>query len=332
MQEITKKGIVGDIVLPLSALMGLTVIFWMTNLDLWLSSHFFVPGEGWVYRNVHPWRFLYDYGPLPAILLAIGALVVLLLSFWVRKLASYRKAVLFFVLLMLIGPGLVINVIFKDHWGRPRPKYVQEFSGPNPFHQVWQKGVAGNGHSFPSGHASMGFFLMAPYFVLRRTSKKWAYRFLATGICWGLIIGFARVVQGGHFASDVVWAGGFVYFCGLGLAYALRLNHEVLPRHGLRFTINWERVAFECATILVLLHTFTAFCLWASRIAYHRVKDAVSPVIRSLYSSLLHTLRQISLKRDIITPLGKHILCLLISCCKGMEHLLQLIQKKLTQI
>jgi lipid A 4'-phosphatase len=224
-----KKGIVVDIILPLILLMGLTIMFWITDLDLWISGHFFVPGEGWVPKDGQPWRFLYDYGPFPALLLAIGALIIFIASFWSRTLISYRKAALFCVLLILIGPGLVVNVIFKDHWGRPRPKYVQEFSGPNPFHYVWQKGEAGNGHSFPSGHASMGFFLIAPYFVLRKTSKKWAYVFLTIGICWGLTIGFARIVQGGHFASDVIWAGGLVYFFGLGLSSALRLDHR--PRH-----------------------------------------------------------------------------------------------------
>lgn len=228
MKESMKKGVIVDVVVPLIFLMGFTIIFWITDLDLWISGHFFVPGEGWVYKDMQLWRLLHDYGPFPAILLATSALIVFIASFRSRVLVVYRKPALFFVFLMLLGPGLIVNVIFKEHWDRTRPRNVQEFSGPHPFYYVWQKGMIGNGRSFPSGHAAMGFFLCAPYFVLRKTSQKWAYLFLIVGICCGLTIGLARIVQGRHFASDVIWAGGFVYFCGLGLSYVFHPERSTI--------------------------------------------------------------------------------------------------------
>jgi membrane-associated PAP2 superfamily phosphatase len=124
---------------------------------------------------------------------------------------------------MALGPGLIINAIFKDNWGRPRPRSIQELGGTHTYHRIWEKGVAGDGRSFPSGHASMGFFLMTPFFVLRKNARRWANAFLTFGIAYGVLIGLGRMIQGGHFASDVLWAWGFVYFCGLGLTYALRL-------------------------------------------------------------------------------------------------------------
>jgi hypothetical protein len=33
------------------------------------------------------------------------------------------------------------------------------------------------------------------------------------------MMGFARIVQGSHFASDVLWSAGAVYFTGLTLAF-----------------------------------------------------------------------------------------------------------------
>ena len=173
---------------------------------------------------MHPWRFLYDYGTIPAIVLAAVSLLAFIGSFKIRKIVPYRKVCVFFVLLMLIGPGLVVNTIFKQHWGRPRPRHLEVFGGSKPFLYVWEKGTTGEGHSFPSGHASMGFFLLAPYFILRKRSKRWAILFLTVGLSAGLIMGLARMVQGGHFASDVIWSGGFVYLCGAGLSYLLRLN------------------------------------------------------------------------------------------------------------
>ena len=74
----------------------------------------------------------------------------------------------------------------------------------------------------------MGFFLLAPYFIVRKISKKWSLIFLSVGVSAGTIIGLARMIQGGHFASDVIWAGGFVYLCGIGLYYVFRLNQELV--------------------------------------------------------------------------------------------------------
>jgi len=42
-------------------------------------------------------------------------------------------------------------------------------------------------------------------------------------------MGVARMVQGGHFPSDVLWAGGMVYLVGLSLYYLLRLDQEASP-------------------------------------------------------------------------------------------------------
>lgn len=223
----TQRPILLDVVIPLLILSALTLMFWMTELDLAIEGLFYDVEAGWVHKGEYPWKFFDTFGPLPAFVLSGLSAGVLLASYWKRDLMRYRKMALFFVLLLLLGPGLIVNSIFKQHWGRPRPQYVQEFSGPNPFLHAWEKGPAGNGSSFASGHASTGFFLMAPFFVLRRLSKKWAYLSLLVGLSSGCMIGFARMIQGRHFPSDVVWAGGFVYLCGVGLYYLLGLHRDL---------------------------------------------------------------------------------------------------------
>lgn len=224
MERKHKRVILFDFLIPVAILMVLTIVFWVTDFDVAIQKNFFVQGEGWVYKNLQPWRFLYDYGTLPAIILAAASLLAFIGSFRIRKITPYRKVFVFFVVLMIIGPGLIVNTIFKGHWGRPRPRHIEVFGGSQPFLYVWEKGKTGEGHSFPSGHASMGFFLFAPYFILRRNSKKWSVIFLTIGVSAGIVIGLARMVQGGHFASDVIWSGGFVYLCGIGLYYLLRLD------------------------------------------------------------------------------------------------------------
>jgi membrane-associated PAP2 superfamily phosphatase len=38
------------------------------------------------------------------------------------------------------------------------------------------------------------------------------------GLVYGCIMGMARIIQGGHFLSDVLWSAGFVYLTALVLA------------------------------------------------------------------------------------------------------------------
>ena len=225
-----RKTILLDWSVPLVILVGLTIPFWVTDLDLTLARRFFDPTGDWVYKDVQPWRWLYDYGTLPAWIVALTSLGALIGSVWIRRIAPYRRIALFFVLVMIAGPGLVVNVVFKDHWGRTRPRNVEAFGGDRPFLHAWEKGVTGKGKSFPCGHASTGFFLCSPFFVFRKRSRKWAMVFLVLGLGYGSLMGLGRMVQGGHFASDVIWSGGFVYLCGLGFYYLLRLDSVSVRR------------------------------------------------------------------------------------------------------
>jgi lipid A 4'-phosphatase len=73
--------------------------------------------------------------------------------------------------------------------------------------------------SFVSGHAAMGFWLMALAWVFRRRSWLWA------GIVVGCVVSAGRIVQGGHFLSDTVMAGFVCYFVYRGLSWWL-LGHS----------------------------------------------------------------------------------------------------------
>lgn len=213
-----------DFLVPLALLSIITVVFLFSNLDLKLQQLFYTEGRGWTIGSRNFWSFLYNYGTIPALAMAAIALVVWLTSFWLHKLQAYRKQAAFIMLAILIGPGLIVNLIFKDHWGRPRPREISHFEGAKEFHKVWEKGDSGSGYAFPSGHAAMGFFVLTPYFILRDRFRKCAACFLITGMVYGCVVGLGRMLQGQHFASDVVWAGGFVYLSAAACYYLLGLN------------------------------------------------------------------------------------------------------------
>jgi membrane-associated PAP2 superfamily phosphatase len=207
---------------PIAVLLIFTLIAWLLDADLEIARLVHVENKQWPGVGNFPWDFLYDYGVLPAFILAGAGLAVLLAGFILRRAARYRSQALFLVLLLAVGPGLVVNVILKDNHGRPRPREIIEFGGKHHFTQIWERGETGRNSSFPSGHASAGFYLVAPWFLLRRRHRPAAAGCLLAGLSYGSLVGAARIMQGGHFLTDVVWAGGLVYLTGEALALVLR--------------------------------------------------------------------------------------------------------------
>lgn len=221
-----KRAINYEVWVPVSILLGLTTLFRFTDLDIAIENIFYSPVDGWVWADSQPYKFLYNFGILPGLIIAVLALVVFIASYGLPKFQKYRKRALFLVLLMVLGPGLTVNVIFKSHWGRPRPRQIEQFGGNSTHLPVWCPGSAGQGSSFPSGHAAVGFYLLAPFFFLRNQHRRWATVFLAIGVGYGLLMGLGRMIQGAHFASDVLWSGGFIYFCGLSLDLIILRHRE----------------------------------------------------------------------------------------------------------
>jgi tetrahydromethanopterin S-methyltransferase subunit G len=70
----------------------------------------------------------------------------------------------------------------------------------------------------------MGFYLAIPYLFYRGRKKLIARSFLITGLLYGILIGIARMMAGGHFASDVVWAGGITWGVALAGYYFFSLG------------------------------------------------------------------------------------------------------------
>lgn len=185
-----------------------------SGADLAVSGHFYRAG-GWPVGELFPWKLLYRIDRMPAILLAIAGLAAAVGGFYKPGMRHWIRPGLFLVLLLALGPGLVVNGIFKDHWGRPRPREVIQFGGSKVFHQPWQPGISGQGRSFPSGHSSAAFYLSAPFFVYRRRRPLVARSWLAGGLVFGLLMSYARIAQGGHFLTDCVWSLGMIWLLAL---------------------------------------------------------------------------------------------------------------------
>lgn len=196
-----------------------------SGADQWLSACFY-QAEGWPIGEQFPWKLLYRIDRTPAVLVATGWLVLLVLSLRRGELVPWRRAAIFMVLLLVLGPGLLVNSVSKEHWGRPRPREVQELGGSKQFLQPWQPGVSGKGRSFPSGHSSAAFYLATPWFVYRYRKPVAAACWFWGGIVFGLLMSVARIAQGGHFLTDCLWAFGMVWLTGQILAAVLLPEQE----------------------------------------------------------------------------------------------------------
>lgn len=126
------------------------------------------------------------------------------------RLAAWRARLVFLWLALLIGPGVVVNLVLKAEIDRPRPAQVVEFGGEHPFVAAfdWRE-TSARGHSFVSGHAAFAFQLMALGWVFASHRRRWMFAALGFGAAMGL----SRMDGGQHFLSDVVFAFYVVYGC-----------------------------------------------------------------------------------------------------------------------
>ena len=178
----------------------------------------------WPYDTAHPWLWFYRNGTLPPLIVGMTGAIVFLFGRYLMPNANLdvtnrvRRGGLFLALLLLIGPGLLVNSSLKMMWGRPRPWQCQQFGGEMKFLPVGEWGTHSlPNSSFPSGHAAVAFFLMGLGFVVS-PNRKWFRRIcFVGGVTYGLAMGVTRVMQGGHFVSDVLWAGAIVYFVAVAL-------------------------------------------------------------------------------------------------------------------
>lgn len=194
-----------------------TLLFWLTDLDYKLAALFYRPGDagaGWPYQYWWPLKLLYDYTFSFIFVAGLVALLVYLASYFNALARPLRRKALYILLVILIGPGLVVNLVFKDHWGRPRPVHIEQFGGEYAYVPPLKLGHTPD-KSFVCGHCSVGYTFFVLYFLAQ--NHKALYFLLTLGMAWSL--GFTRMSAGGHFVSDILWSGYLVFLVAFALYY-----------------------------------------------------------------------------------------------------------------
>jgi lipid A 4'-phosphatase len=192
------------------------------------NSHMFgVNAQPWVQYTRGASRLIITLLVLPAFLAVLGKLILPQ-----RRMLIEGRAALFLIATLALGPGVLTNLILKDHWGRARPIDVQQFGGANRFTPWWDpRGDCPNNCSFIAGEPSGAFWTLAPAALATPELLPLAY---GAALAFGTGIGVLRMAAGAHFFSDVVFAGVLMYlliWTAHGLIYrwpATRLSEAAI--------------------------------------------------------------------------------------------------------
>lgn len=212
----------------MTVLFLVTSVFWVTNLDIRIASYFYHPewDNPWRVGDDHLWQFFYHFIPVLSATILLGTLLIIAVTSTFKCGLSLRLPAIYILCCFLLGPGLVVNTLFKDNWGRERPKNIVELGGSEAYTPPLKYNSNGDGRSFPSGHSSIGFCLISFYFLWKRRNQMLANVALFSTAFIGVGTGVARMAAGGHFFSDVLWSAIITFSISYSLYLVMKQGLE----------------------------------------------------------------------------------------------------------
>ncbi|MDR1242018.1 MAG: phosphatase PAP2 family protein [Deltaproteobacteria bacterium] len=179
------------------------------SFDQLAQEPFFRHGQWLLQKAVHAeYRWAAYTAPKVFIGIVGGAFLLLFLaSFSDRcrlRLQVWRKPSLLIACSIIFVPLTV--AILKTFSGVYSPVDMLPYGGTRPhtglLEQLWVYGATSGGRSFPAGHASGGFALMALCRLPLR--RPWKRRLFVFGILAGWSMGFYQMARGEHFLSHTL--------------------------------------------------------------------------------------------------------------------------------
>jgi membrane-associated PAP2 superfamily phosphatase len=175
------------------------------NVDLAIASLFYDPATGRFPAAMHPIAaMLRDHGQI-AIATCVGCVALTLTKYLPWRLPQLPgRAAVFLVLSLALGPGLLVNGLLKEHWGRPRPASVTEFGGGKTYVDWWNPGGACDHNcSFISGEAATAAWMLGPAML---APPPWRAAAIGAAVLFTATMAGLRVAAGAHFFTDAVFA------------------------------------------------------------------------------------------------------------------------------
>jgi lipid A 4'-phosphatase len=182
------------------------------RLDLEIAGLFYDPSaKNFPLGASSGLRYLREAAVWLLVLLIAPSVIALLIKLVMPRAKSWisTRAAIFLIATLAFAPGLLVNVLLKNHWDRPRPVAVTEFGGSERFVPWWDpRGQCRKNCSFVSGETSSAFWTLAPAAL---APAPWRFLAYASAIAFGVGMAVARMAMGGHFFTDVVFAGLFTF-------------------------------------------------------------------------------------------------------------------------
>ena len=203
---------------PLSLLISFIIFslifIFFPQIDIFVAKLFYNPDSfySFAFYKTPLEQFLYHSVKPIVIVIILSSLCIYLFNKLMKKhiFNLNTKAMIFIILTVSIAPGLIVNAILKENWGRPRPAQIKELGGTMNFSPAFIP-TKQDGYSFSSGHTAAAFSLIG-FALLAKKRKKF---YLTLVFVYGVVISLTRMAVGGHFLSDVVTSFFIVYITTL---------------------------------------------------------------------------------------------------------------------
>jgi membrane-associated PAP2 superfamily phosphatase len=198
--------IILHILCPVIILLTIIIGLELFNIDVILSSFFYdFESNEWPLKN--DWltkTVFHDWGQKLSIFMGVIIFILLLFSFFFKKLKQYSKPLLFLFISSISGPILI--AILKNSTHIYCPWNLEMFGGNKPYIKLLDAvdSSLSIGHCFPGGHSGGGFAFISLYYYLMLVNPKYRFYGLGAGIFIGSIFGLTQEVRGAHFLSHDV--------------------------------------------------------------------------------------------------------------------------------
>lgn len=190
-------------------------------LDIGISTMFYNNGQFYFQSGGLPF-IMRKALPLLLVLIGMGVFAVWFWGLWRGKwLWGINTRIMLFVFGSQVVCVGLINSVFKLIWGRARPYEIVEFGGNKQFTPPMIISNQCNWDcSFISGHTVISFWALALALLVPHQYRKKA---IIIALVFGIIMAMARVIQGFHFISDVVFGAAIT------IAIVLWMHYKLFP-------------------------------------------------------------------------------------------------------
>lgn len=195
-------------------IVAILLIFEFFPIDLWVQNHFYDataltknPEQRWFIDRENT-SLEFWFHAFPRTLVTITGITAFLLAiiggywkFW----RPYRQSLFFLACAIGLVPTLVAGTKYLTNIYCPGQTVL--YGGDKPYVRVLESYPTGfhapkRGLCFPAGHATVGFSLMALYFVLPTRHARLVS--LIGGLALGWALGIFQMLRGHHYLSHVL--------------------------------------------------------------------------------------------------------------------------------